>query len=181
MARKCRANIAEIAAAEVADQVGVRRQSRDLATAAKKRKLNRAESESTSPSSGDHQILSSSSSSDLDVSCCSSNRSEERIGLADLEAEDFETGTTSTHFRRCCESKETTMCDCNYESEDLDSSKLHRRRVSTAAKMPTEAELDEFFAAAEKDLQKQFIDKYNYDIVKDEPLKGRYEWIPLKP
>lgn len=33
------------------------------------------------------------------------------------------------------------------------------RRRSTAEKMPSEAEIEEFFAAAEKDLQKQFMDK----------------------
>ena len=44
-------------------------------------------------------------------------------------------------------------------------------------KMPTESEIDEFFAVAEKDIQKQFEDKYNYDIVKDMPLDGRYEWV----
>ncbi|KAK8706622.1 hypothetical protein V6N13_050178 [Hibiscus sabdariffa] len=37
---------------------------------------------------------------------------------------------------------------------------------------PSQAELDEFFSAAEK---------YNYDIVKDVPMDGRYHWIQLKP
>ncbi|PPR85474.1 hypothetical protein GOBAR_AA35216 [Gossypium barbadense] len=37
---------------------------------------------------------------------------------------------------------------------------------------PTQAEIDEFFSVAEK---------YNYDIVKDVPLDGRYQWIRLKP
>ncbi|EPS57310.1 hypothetical protein M569_17509 [Genlisea aurea] len=44
--------------------------------------------------------------------------------------------------------------------------------------MPTADELEEFFAAAEKELQLQFIHKYNYDIVKDKPVEGgRFEWI----
>ena len=33
------------------------------------------------------------------------------------------------------------------------------RRVSTVQKMPTELELEEFFSAAEKDIQKRFADK----------------------
>lgn len=33
------------------------------------------------------------------------------------------------------------------------------RRCPEAEKLPSEAELEEFFAAAEKDLQKKFIDK----------------------
>lgn len=35
------------------------------------------------------------------------------------------------------------------------------RRRLTEAKMPSEADLDEFFAAAEKDLHKHFAEKYN--------------------
>ncbi|XP_076883183.1 cyclin-dependent kinase inhibitor 3-like [Bidens hawaiensis] len=42
------------------------------------------------------------------------------------------------------------------------------------------AEIEEFFAAAEKEIQSRFKNKYNYDTVKDVPLKGRYEWIQLK-
>ena len=69
--------------------------------------------------------------------------------------------------------------------------------------MPSEAELDVFFAAAEKDLHKHFAEKYknslslpspffskfcithesaccnryNFDFAKEEPLEGRYEWV----
>ncbi|WZZ64070.1 cyclin-dependent kinase inhibitor 7 isoform X1 [Brassica napus] len=49
------------------------------------------------------------------------------------------------------------------------------------AKAPTQAELDDFFSAAERGQQKRFTDKYNYDIVNDTPLEGRYEWVSLKP
>ncbi|MCD9644777.1 hypothetical protein HAX54_033211 [Datura stramonium] len=52
-----------------------------------------------------------------------------------------------------------------------------RRRRSTEPKMPSGADLDEFFAAAEKDLHKRFAEKYNFDIAKEEPLEGRYEWV----
>ncbi|XP_022149452.1 cyclin-dependent kinase inhibitor 7-like isoform X1 [Momordica charantia] len=51
----------------------------------------------------------------------------------------------------------------------------------SVAKMPTESDLEEFFISAEKNLQKCFAEKYNYDIVEDVPLEGRYEWIRLKP
>ncbi|CAL5197692.1 unnamed protein product [Lathyrus oleraceus] len=47
-------------------------------------------------------------------------------------------------------------------------------------KMPSESELDEFFSAAEKNMQKKFENKYNFDIVKDVPLEGRYDWVELK-
>ncbi|KAL0377723.1 UNVERIFIED_CONTAM: hypothetical protein Sradi_3077800 [Sesamum radiatum] len=48
-------------------------------------------------------------------------------------------------------------------SDELESTATPResnsRRCSTAEKMPTTAELEEFFVAAEMNLQKQFIDK----------------------
>nr|GLL28518.1 cyclin-dependent kinase inhibitor 7-like isoform X1 [Ipomoea trifida] len=54
-------------------------------------------------------------------------------------------------------------------------------RKPDAAKTPSAAEIEEFFSATEKYVQKRFAEKYNYDIVKDVPLKGRYQWVRLKP
>ncbi|XP_059295220.1 cyclin-dependent kinase inhibitor 5-like isoform X4 [Lycium ferocissimum] len=52
------------------------------------------------------------------------------------------------------------------------------RCLFTETTMPSEVDqLDEFFAAAEKDLHKRFAEKYNFDFAKEEPLEGRYEWI----
>ncbi|VFQ65795.1 unnamed protein product [Cuscuta campestris] len=45
---------------------------------------------------------------------------------------------------------------------------------------PSAAEIEEFFSASEKYQQKLFREKYNYDVEKDLPLEGRYEWVPLK-
>ncbi|XP_023005086.1 cyclin-dependent kinase inhibitor 3-like [Cucurbita maxima] len=42
-------------------------------------------------------------------------------------------------------------------------------------------EIEEFFASAEHQQRRSFIDKYNYDIVNDKPLDGRYEWVELVP
>ncbi|XVF17708.1 hypothetical protein REPUB_Repub10bG0147100 [Reevesia pubescens] len=133
--------------------------------------------------------LSPNSDHDDDVSCCSSNlgSSDKRIiELPDLEDESIEV-ETSSHFCSRERRRETTpSSELRAEPEDLDSkstrpSEANSRRRSTVEKMPTEAELEEFFASAEKKLQKQFTQKYNYDIVKDEPLEGRYEWVQLKP
>ncbi|KAL9267535.1 Cyclin-dependent kinase inhibitor 7-like protein [Drosera capensis] len=52
---------------------------------------------------------------------------------------------------------------------------------ATVQNMPSESEIEQFFAAAEKDLHQRFIDKYNYDVVKDVPLQGRYQWVPVNP
>ncbi|KAK4284678.1 hypothetical protein QN277_001476 [Acacia crassicarpa] len=52
-------------------------------------------------------------------------------------------------------------------------------RKLPAAKMAPKEEIEEFFAMAEKHEQKRFAEKYNYDIVKDMPLQGKYEWVRL--
>ncbi|KAG8369679.1 hypothetical protein BUALT_Bualt14G0038900 [Buddleja alternifolia] len=41
--------------------------------------------------------------------------------------------------------------------------------------------LEEIFAKEEKQQVEQFIEKYNFDPVKEKPLHGRYEWVKLKP
>ncbi|KAJ8568908.1 hypothetical protein K7X08_032605 [Anisodus acutangulus] len=44
-------------------------------------------------------------------------------------------------------------------------------------KIPTRNDIEEFFAACEKDMFKRFREKYNFDLEKEEPLEGRYEWV----
>ncbi|GER56650.1 cyclin dependent kinase inhibitor family protein [Striga asiatica] len=46
---------------------------------------------------------------------------------------------------------------------------------------PSPSDLEEFFAAAEKYDQKRFVEKYNYDIIRDVPLEGKYQWVRLHP
>ena len=135
----------------------------------------------------ENRCSSPNSDHDDDVSCCSSNigSSDKKImELPDLEDESIEV-ETSTHFSSRERREPTPTSQLRAEPEDLDStsrtSEANSRRRSTVEKMPTEAELEDFFAAAEKKLQKRFAEKYNYDIVKDEPLEGRYEWVRLKP
>ncbi|KAL6194950.1 hypothetical protein ACLB2K_036025 [Fragaria x ananassa] len=57
------------------------------------------------------------------------------------------------------------------------------RRIQNSSQrhIPTAHDMDEFFAGAEEEQQKQFIDKYNFDPVNDKPLPGRYEWEKLDP
>ncbi|XP_047329833.1 cyclin-dependent kinase inhibitor 3-like [Impatiens glandulifera] len=56
-----------------------------------------------------------------------------------------------------------------------------RRKLSPNVDIQTAAEIEEFFSAAEKEEQKKFMNKYNFDVVKDVPLGGRYEWVRIKP
>ncbi|KAK8650779.1 hypothetical protein V6N13_140405 [Hibiscus sabdariffa] len=55
------------------------------------------------------------------------------------------------------------------------------RRKGPERFIPAAQEIDEFFACAEQQQQWQFIEKYNFDIVNDLPLPGRYEWVKIMP
>ncbi|XP_016496960.1 uncharacterized protein LOC107815834 [Nicotiana tabacum] len=114
----------------------------------------------------------------------------------DLKAEGFETdnsasfnGGYSENFRPIDQPNPPTE-HCG-DSEEMESSSTTTKKSSSAAsahrkppsaaKVSSEAEIEEFFSAAEKREQKRFAEKYNYDIAKDVPLKGRYQWVSLKP
>ncbi|KAB2014352.1 hypothetical protein ES319_D09G218700v1 [Gossypium barbadense] len=56
-----------------------------------------------------------------------------------------------------------------------------RVQNSTRRYTPTSHEMDEFFSLTEEDQQRQFIEKYNFDPVKDKPLPGRYQWEKMDP
>ncbi|KAF8377528.1 hypothetical protein HHK36_030910 [Tetracentron sinense] len=131
---------------------------------------------------------SSSTSENVPASECSSNGSSEFVKdsmrSADLEGDDFEIENPTSSD--CRERREMTpSSDVRAESDQLESMERHSEansvRTSTAKEMPSAAEIAEFFEAAEKDEQKRFAEKYNYDFEKNVPLAGRYEWVRLKP
>ncbi|XP_051141879.1 cyclin-dependent kinase inhibitor 4-like [Andrographis paniculata] len=53
------------------------------------------------------------------------------------------------------------------------------RAGSNAGVVPTPPELEEMFEREERIQQHHFIEKYNFDIVSDSPLPGRYEWVTM--
>lgn len=136
---------------------------------------------------------SSNSSDHASASCCSSNGSShdhERIKNKISDLEDGSVEVETSVYYSCRESRRETTPSSQLRPESSDeldstarpsSSEANTRRRSETEKMPTESELDEFFTEAEKNIQKQFADKFNFDIIKDEPLPGRYEWVRLKP
>ncbi|KAF3614829.1 putative cyclin-dependent kinase inhibitor 1-like isoform X3 [Capsicum annuum] len=87
----------------------------------------------------------------------------------DLDEDDsVEIATSNSELR---ESREAILpSDLKVELHKLEATpqqqlaKCRCRRSNTEAKMPSEAELDEFFVAAEKDLHKQFAEKYNNSL-----------------
>ncbi|KAF2539815.1 hypothetical protein F2Q68_00018769 [Brassica cretica] len=82
---------------------------------------------------------------------------------------------------------------CNFV-EDLEiivtpgSSTRSMRTPTRNSTVPTIGELEEFFAYAEQQQQRmnthvfqKNIFRYNFDIVNDVPLTGRYEWVQVSP
>lgn len=132
------------------------------------------------------------SRSDFPPSCCSSNNDQSSscqgdqdvVRIADPEHEQVESGEASSKQMEChrTEAREDTKSGDQESPATTSSTKLPDTKSTVQMKrMPSDTEIEEFFVAAEKDLQKRFSDKYNYDIVKDVPLEGRYDWVQIKP
>ncbi|KAK1397991.1 Cyclin-dependent kinase inhibitor [Heracleum sosnowskyi] len=49
--------------------------------------------------------------------------------------------------------------------------------ISMRQDITTTREIEEFFASVEGQQQKHFTEKYNFDVVNDLPLPGRFEWV----
>ncbi|GLU09296.1 hypothetical protein SLE2022_261620 [Rubroshorea leprosula] len=129
------------------------------------------------------------------VSHCSSNESceivQDSLRFVDLEAKSFETeNSTCINSSNKFSREATPSSELREDSEEMNSTVKKSspvaatnqpRKLHAGAKMPSEAEIDEFFSVAEKYEQKRFAMKYNYDIAKDVPLEGCYQWVRLKP
>ncbi|KAK4426364.1 Cyclin-dependent kinase inhibitor 7 [Sesamum alatum] len=143
-----------------------------------------APEDSASPASSGNSTCESVGTDHVLASCCSSNGSSEMAKENAVIVEFF--ATSAGDSLDCRERRGTTaLTEVQAESVEMESTarplESNSRHRSLAEKiMPSEAELEEFFVAAEKNLQQQFIDKYNYDIVKDLPLEGRYEWVQIQ-
>lgn len=107
--------------------------------------------------------------------------------IVDLQCEGLDTEISMAIS--CCRIQSSTptseICgdseQSSLESTPHAASRHRNSSSSTAERMPSASEIEEFFAAAEKYEQKRFAEKYNYDIVKDYPVEGKYEWVPLHP
>uniref|UniRef100_A0A2P2MXN7 Cyclin-dependent kinase inhibitor n=1 Tax=Rhizophora mucronata TaxID=61149 RepID=A0A2P2MXN7_RHIMU len=137
-------------------------------------------------------------SDDSPSSRCSSNELSEVVQVEssrflDLEAfqgKSLETESSTTFIDnkysspRACSRDKIPSGGFSRDLDDMDSPapvsevKNCRRK---SPEMPTQAEIEEFFAVAEEDVHTRFTEKYNYDVVKDVPLEGRYQWVRLMP
>ncbi|CAG7859986.1 hypothetical protein BRARA_I00370 [Brassica rapa] len=90
----------------------------------------------------------------------------------------------SPEFQTRQSTRESTPCNF---VEDLEiivtpgSSTRSMRTPTRDSTVPTIGELEEFFAYAEQQQQRLFMEKYNFDIVNDVPLTGGYEWVQVSP
>ncbi|XP_055813853.1 cyclin-dependent kinase inhibitor 4 [Solanum dulcamara] len=86
--------------------------------------------------------------------------------------------------------RESTPCSLIRDSDSIPTPGSSTRRTnpneansrvpnSVQATIPTDREMDEFFARAEAEQQRKFIEKYNFDPVNDKPLPGRYKWVKV--
>ncbi|KAB2071185.1 hypothetical protein ERO13_A08G194300v2 [Gossypium hirsutum] len=77
------------------------------------------------------------------------------------QAMDFELRDRST--------RESTPCSLTKDLNDVLQS------------VPSTQEMEEFVVYAEQQQHRRFMEKYNFDIVNDLPLQGRYEWVKIIP
>lgn len=125
----------------------------------------------------------------------------EAVALEGDEVEDFNDvvleasfGENKLEFEgRDRSTRESTPCSLIRGSDTLGTpgSTTRRKSTCTAAdqrvrndmqrSIPTTHEMNEFFVFAEQQQQRIFIEKYNFDIVNDSPLPGRYEWMQVIP
>uniref|UniRef100_A0A1J3ITX1 Cyclin-dependent kinase inhibitor n=1 Tax=Noccaea caerulescens TaxID=107243 RepID=A0A1J3ITX1_NOCCA len=103
--------------------------------------------------------------------------------VVDLEAQQISETETSTATARNFSKEGNPGSEALGEITEMESSSVtekdDRREVS---KKPTPEEIDDFFSElGDDDKQKRFIEKYNFDIVNDKPLEGRYKWDRVEP
>ncbi|XP_056161036.1 cyclin-dependent kinase inhibitor 4-like isoform X2 [Syzygium oleosum] len=155
----------------------------------------------SAPTSGSGEIVfgdSASSSGPSEPPRSSAGSDEESVGAAKEKL-----GADAVDRQQQAKSFETEASTCNGDFRETTASRSGEEEAAAAAKsatmakpaaaasggrppaggaeMPSRAELESFFSAAEKRERQRFADKYNYDVAMDAPLEGRYEWIPLKP
>ncbi|KAJ0248860.1 Cyclin-dependent kinase inhibitor 2 [Hirschfeldia incana] len=125
----------------------------------------------------------------ISVSCCSSNESEEktkrRIEFVDLEDGDLDQTVTSWIYDNFNNTRRDTQHEDSTAMEVQEVECRRQLKMKKSRETVKEAELEDFFQAAEKDLRNnKMLEcswKYNFDFEKDEPFGGRYEWVKLDP
>ncbi|CAH8386698.1 unnamed protein product [Eruca vesicaria subsp. sativa] len=125
--------------------------------------------------------------SSIIISGCFSTESNEiaRESLTvalDLEAREISETETSTTFVTRNLREEVNPGSETTEMESSSATERDDRKTSPeVSKSPTPEAIEEFLSELESKDQKRFIEKYNFDIVNDKPLQGRYKWDRFMP
>ncbi|KAK3133533.1 hypothetical protein QOZ80_6AG0537710 [Eleusine coracana subsp. coracana] len=73
------------------------------------------------------------------------------------------------------------LSSCNKRDSDILDAGMPKK--AKKGRSPPKGEVEAFLAAAERESSHalRFATKYNYDVVKDAPMDGRYEWVRVRP
>ncbi|KAL6505316.1 hypothetical protein OROGR_025133 [Orobanche gracilis] len=109
------------------------------------------------------------------------------IGDSEIEASLGENNLDS-EARGSRDTRESTPCSFIRTADGVTTPVSSTRPISPVSRaqsagrgIPTSREMEEFFSEAEQSHQRRFIEKYNFDVVNDMPLPGRYEWVKVMP
>ncbi|KVI12307.1 cyclin-dependent kinase inhibitor 3 [Cynara cardunculus var. scolymus] len=104
----------------------------------------------------------------------------------DLGSEETSFGENNIDFDgRKRSTRESTPCsyirDLNASSTPGSSTRPKTSNWVIQRSMPAAQEIEGFFARHAQEQQRRFSEKYNFDIVNEKPLEGRYEWVRVQP
>ncbi|KAI3449889.1 hypothetical protein Pfo_006554 [Paulownia fortunei] len=106
---------------------------------------------------------------------------EASFGENNLDCEARESGSTRESTPCSLIRVTDTISAPGSTSKQTCSSATSQRIRPLLINVPTARDLEEFFACEEQSQQHLFMEKYNFDIVNDLPLPGRYEWVRVSP
>ncbi|GAB4830205.1 hypothetical protein Ancab_019847 [Ancistrocladus abbreviatus] len=105
----------------------------------------------------------------------------EEFGENNLEFDATERSTRES--TPCSVTRDVDMIGTPVSSVMPSCSRGASRRAQNVSQrsIPMAYEMEEFFADAEMQQQRQFMEKYNFDVVNDSPVPGYYEWVRVDP
>ncbi|KAL7590486.1 cyclin-dependent kinase inhibitor 3 [Lactuca sativa] len=111
---------------------------------------------------------------------------EETEAYCDFGTEETSFGENNTDFDgRERSTRESTPCsfirESNTNNTPGSATNRHASNRVIQGIMPSAQEIEVFFARHAHEQQRRFSEKYNFDIVNEKPLEGRYEWVKVQP
>ncbi|KAI3461043.1 hypothetical protein Pfo_017706 [Paulownia fortunei] len=106
---------------------------------------------------------------------------EASFGENNLDFEARERGSRESTPCSLIRVADTIITPGSTTKQTCSSASSQRVRNALLMNVPSARDLEDFFAREEQSLQRHFVEKYNFDFVKDLPLPGRYEWVAVRP